>query len=91
MDLGNERGPILAVTGTGLGTRMPAGGQIRPRRGVEKCSEDASLRALAPQAGLGAQLLTYTSTLRGAPRHRPAIARRLETDLPLLVMGLSNS
>jgi hypothetical protein len=26
---------------------------------------DASLRALAPQAGLGAQLLTYTSTLRG--------------------------
>jgi hypothetical protein len=26
---------------------------------------DASLRALAPQTGLGAQLLTYTSTLRG--------------------------
>jgi hypothetical protein len=26
---------------------------------------DASLRALAPQVNLGAQLLTYTSTLRG--------------------------
>jgi hypothetical protein len=38
---------------------------------------DASLRALAPQAGLGAQLLTYTSTLRGL----------LATDPPFLVLA----
>jgi hypothetical protein len=43
MDLGHDRGPIVAVTGTG----MPAGGHIGPRRVVEKCLKAASLRQVA--------------------------------------------
>ena len=68
MDLGNERGPIVAVTGTRLGTGMPASGQIGISLPIRRTLNPGCLRCLLTHMSALRELLATGTTSHDASK-----------------------